>query len=158
MSAIRVGHELTLQGDLYVVALSADQVKTARPDTFHLPRELTPYVDHYLQKTRPALLGTRMDHCALWITSRGTPMKPDYLTNRMLVITRKRFGIAFGPHRFRHAISTALAYYAPKAIGLAAAVLAISPNVVASHYDRANQVTARRIFSSAVARRKARAG
>ena len=156
MSAIRVGHELTLQGDFYVVALSADQVKTAKPDTFHLPRELTPYIHHYLQETRPALLGTRADHCALWMTGRGTPMKPNYLTNRMLIITRKRFGLAFGPHRFRHAISTALAYHAPKATGLAAAVLAISPNVVACHYDRANQVSARRMFSSVVARRKAR--
>jgi hypothetical protein len=73
-------------------------------------------------------------------------------------LTDRRFGFGFGPQRFRHAISTADTYHKPGATGLAAAVLSISPNAVAGHYDSAKGVMAQRAFSDVLARRKVRAG
>ena len=152
VAAFRVDHEIRLEGEIYRVDLAADQVKTAKPDQFDLPSELTPYVKQYLEVIRPALLG-KQQHDFFWVSSRGRPVDEHQMSNRIFVISRRRFGFAFGPHRFRHSISTGLAEHEPQNPGLAAAHLGISPEVVAAHYNRANQALAHRRYNSMLHRR-----
>jgi len=154
VAAFRVDHEIRRDGAIYRVDLAADQVKTAKPDQFDLPPELTPYLEQYLEVIRPALLG-KQQHDFFWVSSRGRPVDEHQMTNRMCVISRRRFGFAFGPHRFRHSISTGLAEHEPQNPGLAAAHLGISPEVVAAHYNRANQGLAHRRYNGMLDRRLA---
>jgi hypothetical protein len=54
----------------------------------------------------------------------------------------KRFGKAFGPHRFRHALGSSAATEDPAAPGLGAAVLGITGVVYQEHYNRAKNAAA----------------
>lgn len=132
MTLLRVGHELIWRDGRYRIQLTADQVKTNKPDRFDLPEKLTPYMRHYLDVVRPQLLGTE-NHAALWVERDGQPLKARSIQNQIQVRTKKRFGTAFGPHRFRHAIATD----APEGPRMAARLLGISSAILEKHYDRA---------------------
>ena len=62
----------------------------------------------------------------------------------MRYASKARFGTAFGPHRFRHALATTAARVDRSNTGLAAAVLAVSETVVEGHYNLAKQEHAAR--------------
>jgi hypothetical protein len=71
-------------------------------------------------------------------------------------LTRKRFGVSFGPHRFRHAIATTAALRDPASPGLAVGLLKISGPVIDEHYNWAGQSQAAIMFDKAVAQRQGR--
>ena len=74
----------------------------------------------------------------------------------MTKLTRGRFGIAFGPHRFRHAIATTAPMRDPSHPGVAAGLLGISKEVVEQSYNRAGQSQAAIDFDLAFTRRRTR--
>lgn len=141
MASLRLGHEIFRRADRYRVELSPHQVKTARRDWFDLPEHLTPWIDIYVDTVRPALLAGQLCD-AFWLTQHGRPLSEKSMSERIALLSRRRFGHRFGPHRFRHAIATGLAEHDPDTPGLAAGVLGISPKVVAEHYNRAQQTRA----------------
>lgn len=153
MHLLGVGKELFWNGERYRIELTPDQVKTGRSDKFNLPERLTPYVRHYLDVVRPALLKEHW-YDALWISRRGTPLTIDGMETRIFRLTLKRFGQWFGPHRFRHAIATSLAVRVSGQPGLPSAALSISPGVSGKHYVRAEQIEASRININLVEDRK----
>ena len=141
MTLLRVGHELVWKDGRYRIELAPDQVKTGKPDRFDLPDCLTPYVRHYLDVVRPALLG-RAQHDALWINGKGGSWTAKGIQHRVVKRTRDRFGRGIGPHRFRHAVATGAALRDPGHPGVGAGVLGISKEVVLEHYNRAGQIGA----------------
>jgi integrase len=153
MALLRVGQELVMRGGRYWIELTAEQVKTKRPDQFDLPEPLTPYIHRYLAEMRPALLGSQ-SHDAVWVGRRGEPWAPQNIKNRIRLLTRKRFGQSFGPHRFRHAIATTAALRDPAHPGLAAGLLGITSPVIEEHYNRAGQTQAMLMFDEAVVIRR----
>jgi len=155
MALLRVGHELIRRGDHYRIELTPEQVKTDKRDCFDLPAALTPYVRHHLTAVRPALLRGQL-HDALWIGHRGEAWAASGIQHHIRVLTRKRFGLSFGPHRFRHAIATTATLRDPAYPGLAAGLLGITGQVVEEHYDRASQSQAAMMFDEAFARRRDR--
>ncbi len=100
-------------------------LKTNKPDRFDIGDNLTAFLDHYLGIVRPVLLG---DSCteSFWVGQSGRHLTLKGLTQRVHILSRQQFGYSFGPHAFRHALSTMLAEHDPHAPGLAAAVLRIS--------------------------------
>ncbi|MBD0274491.1 MAG: hypothetical protein ICV73_21470 [Acetobacteraceae bacterium] len=56
--------------------------------------------------------------------------------------SEKKFGKAFGPHRFRHALGTTAPSAAPIKPGIAPAILGISAGVLERNYNRAGEVEA----------------
>ena len=64
--------------------------------------------------------------------------------------SKARFGVTFGPHRFRHAIATTAPLRAPEHPGLAAPLLGISKEVVETHYNRSQQFAAVLTFQGIV--------
>jgi hypothetical protein len=126
---------LTLGAEFYKVT------KNKKPDRFDLPAILTPEIDHYLEQIRPGLMRSQ-SHQSLWVAQSGGPLTLKGLSERIFVLSRKEFGYAFGPHAFRHAVSTMLAEHDPSNTGLAAAVLNITPEVDSRHYNRARQILA----------------
>lgn len=153
MARLRVQRELVLQETVYRIELTPEQTKTNVHDRFDLPDILTPYVRHYLQTVRPALLADRQND-ALWISARGTPLAAKGIAERILKLSRARFGIAFGPHRFRHAIATSSALRDPANPGLAAGVLGGSAKVIERHYNRAGQIHAASQYAKIIAQRR----
>jgi len=145
MALLRVGHELVRRDGRYHVTLMPDQVKTGDGDSFDLPDRLTLYMDHYLKVVRPTLLGDRTSD-ALWITRYGTPWDKGSIGVCIQRWTRRRFGVAFGPHRFRHALATTAVLRDPDHPGLASGVLATSPETLQKHYTLAGQVRAAKRF------------
>jgi integrase len=156
LSLLTVGCEIFRDGDRYRVELAPHQVKTNKPDRFDIGPRLTSYLDLYLREIRPALLGD-CRHDALWVGQSGRPLTLKGLGERVHVLSRKRFGYSFGPHAFRHAISTMLAEHEPQNPGLAAAVLGISPAINMAHYNRAKQMAPLKNYAALIDRRKAEA-
>ena len=157
MAELRVRREMVRQEVTYRIELGPDQTKTHVHDRFDLPEALTPYVGHYLAKVRPVLLaGCEED--AFWIGARGAPLTAKGIEACILRLSRVRFGVAFGPHRFRHAIATSSALRDPGSPGLAAGVLGGSAQVIEQHYNRAGQIQAARAYAQVVEQRRRKLG
>jgi hypothetical protein len=152
MSLLRVGREVIRRHEHYRVELTPDQVKTNTADHFNLPEALTPYIRHYLNVVRPALLaGQSLD--AFWVNRDGMTMTAKAIQTQVCERTRRRFGQAFGPHRFRHAIATTAALRASDFPGLGAGVLGITRQTVEKSYNLAGQVRATLTIGRAIKRR-----
>ena len=157
MAALGVRREIVRHEICYRIELGPDQTKTHANDRFDLPEALTPYVRHYLDTVRLALLAGR-ESDAFWIGARGTPLTAKGIEASILRLSRIRFGIAFGPHRFRHVIATSAALHDPGSPGLAAGVLGGSAQVIEQHYNRANQIQAARAYAKLVEQRRRELG
>ena len=153
MARLRVQRELVLQGTVYRIELTPEQTKTHVHDRFDLPDLLTPYVRHYLLTVRPALLADRQND-AVWISARGAALTTKGIAERILKLSRARFGVAFGPHRSRHAIATSSVLRDPANPGLAAGVLGGSAKVIEKHYNRAGQIHAASQYAKIIAQRR----
>ena len=138
LALLRIGHEVVRRDRCFRIELEPEQVKTHKADCFDLPETLTPYLQHYLDAIRPALLGPQRDDI-FWVTTNGTPMGEGGIQSRILRLSRKRFGVAFGPHRFRHAIITTAALRIPSNPGLGSDVVGNSPATAEEHYNRSGQ-------------------
>ena len=103
MALLSIGHEFIERDGCFRIELEASQVKTKKRDHFDLPKQLTPYIRHYLNVVRPALLSGRAAD-PLWISAQGTACTAKALRSQAFTRTQARFGVGFGPHRFRHAI------------------------------------------------------
>ncbi len=157
MQLLRPGKELLHYEEGFWVELQPGQSKGKKSDRFSLPDTLTPYIQIYLHEVRPGLLDGAL-HETLWITQRGEPLSAKAITNRIIKLSRKRFGQSFGPHRFRHAIGTLSALEASDIPELASAVLNISPAVADGHYIvQPEQIAASLLYAEIVqARRRGR--
>jgi site-specific recombinase XerD len=153
MSLLRPGHEVLERDAHYRVELTPDQVKTDRADQFGLPEVLTPYIRHYLDVVRPALLAGEV-HAAFWINRDRIPMTAKTIQTQVFARTGKAFERAFGPHRMRHAIATTAALWVPEQPDLAADVLNISGQTVQGHYNRADQTMAAMTFAALIDARR----
>ena len=138
----RIGKHLIRTGSEWWLILESEDMKNGRAVEFHLPRSLSPRLEEYVSHVRPQLLrGATTDW--VWIAAFGRPLA---LTAVGLTIRKRaieHFGIAFGPHRFRHAVGTSAPTEDPTHPGVAAAVLAVGAGMVEKHYNRAeNHVAA----------------
>jgi hypothetical protein len=115
MSLLREGQEIHLVDDQYRIELQPHQVKTKKFDSFKLPRRLTPFIRKYIAMARPTLLAGQ-SHEAFWIGINGEPLSAKGIEEVVFRCSRRRFGVGFGPHRFRHAIATTAALRASDAL------------------------------------------
>ena len=153
MSLLQVERELLRYEHLFRIELAPHQVKTTKHDRFDLPESLTPYIDHYLRVVRPALLRGRSCD-SVWISKWRGPLSAKSIQDRICTLSRQRFGTAFGPHRFRHAIGTTAPTRDPANPGVAAGLLGISREVLEQHYNRAGQTLATTAFAKLIDRKR----
>jgi integrase len=156
VSGLRIGHEFISRTGGYRIELPAELVKTGKPDCFDLPGTLTPHIDSYIHTVRPKLLGDKQSE-HLWISSRGKPCTPTLIQARILELSKDRFGVAFGPHRFRHSVGTSAPHLDPTNMMIGAEVLGISPCVVQAHYNRGAQALAMAAYAECIDARTAAA-
>jgi site-specific recombinase XerD len=155
MASLELDRNLLRDGDGWRIELAEQDVKTRRSIGFGLPSSLTPWIERYLGRERTELLQGRRT-AALWINWSGEPLGYRGIDKRIRWWSAKRFGTAFGPHRFRHALGTSATIEDPGAPGLGAALLGISAPVYQEHYNRAEDVIAAARFQNGVQRERDR--
>lgn len=141
MSGLRLGLEIRPSGDGWCFNLPETLIQQRVPDAIRLPDALTDHINHYVHVIRPALLnGRRTDR--FWVTSTGRALSEKGFQAMILRRTKSEFGIAFGPHRFRHALTTTALLNAPDDPSLAASVLQHSRKANEKHYAHAGAIQA----------------
>lgn len=143
------GENIRFANGRFRIVYRPDQIKTHRADDVLLPDRLTPYMRIYLDQVRRRLL-RGPDHGAFWVGAQGRPLGEAAIEKIVRTRTRALFGIAIGPHRARHAIGSTAPLVNRAEPGLARAVLDISEQVAAEHYNRANATIATEIFHEAM--------
>ena len=149
MSLLRIGWEIVHNGERYRIELPPEFVKTKVADSFELPASLGPYIREYIDIYRPMLLQGGSSE-AFWIGSRGRPWTIKAMQERVLAHSKKRFDVAFGPHRFRHAAATTATLRGSATPALAACLLNASHGVIEGHYNRAGSVQAFQTLSELI--------
>ncbi|OJY78485.1 MAG: hypothetical protein BGP12_00045 [Rhodospirillales bacterium 70-18] len=145
MAGLELQHLVDLREETSWIELPAELVKTRKRDRFTISPALLPYLRRYLAVVRPSLLAGHRT-AALWITHRGDPLTAKGLQAMIFIRSKARFGTGFGPHRFRHAVTTTAALRLPGHRGLAAELLGITAHVAEQSYNRADAVNAANKF------------
>lgn len=127
-TALTIGESLVHRQGQWFVQLTPAETKTHAYYEAALPAAVVPWLETYLETHRPILLaGTgrwRADAGErLWISSHGSPMTEIALYDRITRVTRKAFGEALSPHRFRDMAASTIASHAPELIHSAAPLL-----------------------------------
>ena len=104
LAALRIGKHLVRSGDVWVLDIPAEDIKTKRPAEYPISAELSERIEFYLNQIRPQTPGART-HDYLWASSRSRPMGDRGIYNSVRR-TRKALGFPVNLHRFRRAAAT----------------------------------------------------
>ena len=139
-------------GDTWLVDIPPEEAKARRPITMPIPPVLHPHINFYLDQVRPKLLaGRASDH--FWITVRHTPITDHSVYVAMTNFTKKVFGKAINPHRYRHIGATSIIVAAPEKIDAARAFLSHSNSATTQdNYIIGQSLTASRRQAALIAR------
>ncbi|OJY64450.1 MAG: hypothetical protein BGP12_15240 [Rhodospirillales bacterium 70-18] len=115
---LKIGtHLLRGRNGSLTLVLAEDEVKNGMPYESELPENVVALIDLYLSCYRP-LLG---DEGATWLFPGRDPGKPKShagLRQQIQDCIRKRCGLAFHPHLFRHTMAKIMLEHNPGAYGL----------------------------------------
>ena len=141
LSLLRLGVHVVRNSDGWLLDQDASITKMRDAILLPLPLELGVMADRYVSTERPRLLrGQTSD--AFWISYCGAPLVRTSISGLVWRRTLERFGVGFGPHRFRASLTTTLALESPSASLDASAILGHSPKVSLSSYNRATGLRA----------------
>lgn len=87
-------------------------------------------------------------HDLVWVATSGRPLAERSFDFMLRNRTRAQFGVAFGAHRFRAALTTTQAIVDGKNLLGTSCILAHSPAVALKHYNRANALEASRLHDA----------
>jgi hypothetical protein len=149
VTAICFGQHVIRADKGFRLIFGSEDIKTNRPIEYRLPASLTPYIERYLEVERRELLKGQ-SHDAFWVNWNGDPLGEVGVEKRIRWHSEKKFGKAFGPHRFRHALGTSQAIEDPANPAAGAVILGISPAMVEKHYNVGGQVEAAQAFIASV--------
>ena len=105
LAALRIGKHFVRSGNVWVLDIPAEDIKTKRPAEYPISAELSGRIDFYLNQVRPQIPGARA-HDYLWASSRSRPMGDRGIYNSVRRRTRKALGFPVNLHRFRRAAAT----------------------------------------------------
>jgi integrase len=123
LAALSIERHMRRVGDDWLIEIPPEESKTAKLITMPIPQVLHVDLEFYLEQVRPRLLAGRTTD-RLWITVCHTPMTDHSLYIAMTNFTRKVFGKAINPHKFRHIGATSIVIAAPEKLEAARAFLA----------------------------------
>ena len=129
MASLRLGTSVIKNGDTWRLIFESDDVKTKRRIVYDVPIGLSGAMERYITVEREELLAGKTNDW-FWVNQYGRPLTVCYIKTMIRTRSRKAFGTAFGPHRFRHAMGTTAPITDPAHPGVAAAILGISERMV----------------------------
>jgi len=127
------------------ITLPGGSTKMKKPEERPVAEWINPYIELYLNETRPILLdGSRVDTNTLWISSKTRqPMTVRKVGSLITQITRETIGVGISPHLFRTADATTVAEACGDTPYLASALLGHpNPNITEEHYIRPSGLSA----------------
>jgi integrase len=141
---LEIGHTFKEVDGSWWIALPDHLTKSRRPDERRVPALLNPFVELYLNQSRPLLLKSSAPTNALWISSTtGGRLTTKNLGTLISKITLETIGVDVSPHLFRTAAASTAAAYGGNTPHLASALLNhTDPRVTEEHYNRASSVSA----------------
>lgn len=156
LSSLRLGKHLEKFGEEWFLDQDGNIMKMGRSLGMPLSAEVVAILERYLAVERPELLGAQ-DHDALWVAQGGGPLNRETISRRMQLLSLRRFGVAFGPHRARASIATTIAIESPEMPLDASAILGhASAQVTLSHYNKAAGIAASRRHGDRLAQLRSR--
>ena len=157
LSGMLVDHNIVEnQLDEYELRYEPHETKTRMRIRAALPDKLVPWIKYWINVVRPNLLRIRgLESRAMWITSRGTDMKPSTLYYRFCNATKEETGKRINPHLCRKIIVTGIAIGAPEMVELApGAIDHTSRRHTKREYDLADDLAASRAVNTIVSQRR----
>lgn len=153
--AISIDQHLIKDSGGYILRFGADDMKDNKRREFFVPAELTEPMDRYTSEFRPRLLdGNATDR--LWVSRIGGALSYNGLHRHLKNLTRCAFGIALGPHAFRHIAATSIAEEDPAHVNIIASLLGHATLTMSErHYNRATGVKAANAYQDIVRNRRA---
>ena len=150
-AALEIGRSfIEIHGTWWIV-LSASETKEKRADERPINELLKPVIDRYIGQHRPVLARSDGASSALWLSSRGTPMTAQRLTDVITRTTLSAVGVAVSPHLFRTSAASTVATYGGDNPYLGSALLHhMHPSVTTTHYNRATTFSAGESFRGVV--------
>jgi integrase/recombinase XerD len=134
--------------DTWWIDIPAEETKAREAIEMPLPDELTPAIEVYLSDHRALLYQRRTRWSipignALWVSSRGAPMRDRSAHQRIREQTQAAFGHPINPHLFRDCVATSVAEDDPNHFGVAARLLG-HRNLATTrrYYDQARSIEA----------------
>jgi site-specific recombinase XerD len=147
-TGLAIGQHLVPVEDGYRIVLAPEDTKNGRPYEAPVPEWLGPYMDIYLTRIRPILLGERRSD-RLWISAGGTDMSGSYLYHRLCKVTTRELGRPVNPHLFRDCAMTSRAIDDPDNVRAMQPVLGHSSmRTPEMHYNQAKAIEASRLHQA----------
>lgn len=143
LSALRVGSHIYYDGEEWILSQHGSITKRNNEITLPLSPEVGAMLERYLGVERLEMLGEASCDM-LWITHGGRPLDRSSIVARVRGRSLRRFGIEFGPHRFRYGLTTTLAFENPAAPLDASLILGHGKAASMESYNRATAVYASR--------------
>ena len=141
---IRLNHELVLRNNCWCLTFEDASTKTGVALKFHVPATLAPYISHYVENIRMEFPGAAR-HAGIWAGSKGAPLSEITIYGRMMITSKKLFGVAINPHAFRTIAATFLAETSVNDVYHASRLLGHRDlKTTEVHYIRASQLVASR--------------
>jgi integrase len=100
-------------------------------------------LDRYIAVERHELLQGQ-GHDALWVAVHGSPLSRTGLEKVIGTRSKARYGVTFGPHRFRTSLTTTAALVAGNRPLDASAILGHTASISLTNYNRARAIEASR--------------
>lgn len=141
LSSLQLDKHVVWTGTEWLLDQNASITKTRVDIILPLSAEVGEMIDRYISVERPEMLrGGNSD--AFWISWYGRPLKATSISGLMWRRTLERFGVGFGPHRFRASLTTTLVTENPSAPLDAPTILGHGPKTSLKHYNRSKAIAA----------------
>lgn len=143
LASLRLGKHVYRTDAEWLLEQDASITKTRNTILLPLSPDVGEMTDRYVSVERPEMLRGRACD-AFWISWHGRPLAQTSISGLVWRRTLERFGIGFGPHRFRKSLTTTLAMGNPSAPLDAPTILGHSPKTSLDDYNRATAMAASR--------------
>jgi len=136
-AVMQIGEHLTKANDVYHLTYADAETKGQRHYSSIVSREITPFVDRYLEHYRPILLKD-LQSDRVWIAMGGHEMVEGTLYQIITKRTKGEFGWSLCPHLFRDCAVTSLGAENPELVWVGMSLLHhADARTTEKHYDQA---------------------
>ena len=150
LTQMAVGRHLVRLGGEWHLRFEPGETKTGQALHLILPAVLTPHVEVYLARIRPAVPGA-LAHDGVWAGQKRRPMAHETIYAGVRATTSRLFGTVLNPHAFRSLAATLLAEASAEDALHARALLGHrQPGTTERYYVRACQLDAARRVAAAL--------
>ena len=154
ITSIKIDRNLIRQSQGYILQFDRVETKTSNNLTFEIHKDLTSYLDRYLERVRPCF--PRADrHPFLFASFKGVGLGGDQMNLNVKRLMQQEFGRGFTLHDLRRIAATTRSVHDPANIQLASQLLGhANPSTTDEHYVLANSIIASRTVNRIISEKR----